>query len=65
MNLRDEHAVDLSAGKVVCYRMRTNDSEWKKLEGQVSFMFERGAKRLRVFYPDEPQEAPFYISDSP
>lgn len=64
MNLK-EHSIDTSIGKVVCYRLRTNDEEWKKLEGQASFMFERGAKRLRVFYPDEAGEAPFYISDSP
>ena len=62
MNLKEEHPIDTTIGEVRCYRMRTQDADWHKYIGLVSKPFERGAKVLRVFYPDDETEAPFYVS---
>lgn len=47
-----------------CYKMRSDDEEWTRLTGSVSGPFKRGAKDLRVFYPDDKTEAPFFVSDT-
>lgn len=62
MNLKEEHPIDESLGTIKCYRMRTQDADWRKLIGLVSEPFARGRKVLRVFYPDDETEAPFYVS---
>ena len=58
-----EHPIDRYLGAVACFRMRTQDDDWRKLEGLVSEPFTRGAKVLRVFYPEDETEAPFYVSE--
>lgn len=44
-----------------CYKMRSDDESWHVLTGKVSTPFVRGAKTLRVFYPDLNVEAPFFV----
>lgn len=60
-----EHPIDENITEVHCYRFRTQNTVLTELTGTVSEPFKRGFKVLRIFYPEDDTEIPFFVDAIP